>query len=65
MHSDCSWDKKCVLFPLPISQPDSGSIFAYKCVMRAVYDNNAKVKLKGECNRHNKCIEAFKVSFLN
>ena len=41
MHSDCSWDKKCVLVPLPISHPHSGSIFAYQCVTRLQDNNNS------------------------
>ena len=35
LHSDCPWDKKCVLLPLPVSHPDTGSIFVYKCEMRS------------------------------
>ena len=34
-HPDCPWDKKCVLFPLPVSHPESGSIFAYRCILRS------------------------------
>ena len=50
MHSDCAWDKKCVLAPLPLSHPDSGSIFVYKCITRLQYNNNEDLRQKGIYN---------------
>ena len=50
MHSDCAWDKKCVLAPLPLSHPDSGSIFVYKCITRLQYNNNEDLRKKGIYN---------------
>ena len=50
MHSDCAWDKKCVLAPLPLSHPDSGSIFVYKCITRLQYNNNEDLRQKGKYN---------------
>ena len=50
MHSDCAWDKKCVLAPLPLSHPDSGSIFVYKCITRLQYNNNEDLRQKGNYN---------------
>ena len=50
MHSDCAWDKKCVLAPLPLSHPDSGSIFVYKCITRLQYNNNEDLTRKGKFN---------------
>ena len=51
MHSNCAWDKKCVLVPLTVSHPDSGSIFAYQCVMRDRYNNDADPTEKGKLER--------------
>ena len=48
MHSDCSWDKKCVLVPLSISHPNSGSIFAYQCVTRLQDNTNTGEKERGK-----------------
>ena len=48
MHSDCAWDKKCVLAPLPLSHPDSGSIFVYKCITRQQYNNNEDLRQEGK-----------------
>ena len=48
MHSDCAWDKKCVLAPLPLSHPDSGSIFVYKCITRLQYNNNEDLRQEGK-----------------
>ena len=48
MHSDCAWDKKCVLAPLPLSHPDSGSIFVYKCITRLQYNNNENLRQEGK-----------------
>ena len=50
MHSDCAWDKKCALVPLPLSHPDSGSIFVYKCITRLQYNNNEDLRRKGKFN---------------
>ena len=50
MHSDCAWDKKCVLAPLPLSHPDSGSIFVYKCITRLQYNNNEDLRQEGKYN---------------
>ena len=50
MHSDCAWDKKCVLAPLPLSHPDSGSIFVYKCITRLQYNNNEDLRQDGKFN---------------
>ena len=50
LHSDCAWDKKCVLAPLPLSHPDSGSIFVYKCITRLQYNNNEYLRQEGKFN---------------
>ena len=47
-HSDCLWDQKCVLTPVPIVRPNSGSIFTYSCVNRTQDNVIVNLETKGK-----------------